>query len=104
MYKEVSVQKRDKKQKRKEVKQSQNSEQSKKSSKNNKNKENMQVKNLLLLNEFKKPNLTVTRNDLASRNQMKRFNNAASLRNNNANQRKYHKLQQPTVTYNFQQY
>jgi hypothetical protein len=72
------------------------------------NKENLQVKNLLL-NEFKKSNLAVSRSQLVSvnRNQMKRSNNSAtfsSLRNNvNANQRKYHKLHQPIV-YNFQQF
>ena len=71
------------------------------------NKENVQVKNFLL-NEFKKSNFAVAQSNYAplSRNQMKRSNknnSFSSVRNVNANQRKYHKLHQPATTnYNAQ--
>lgn len=82
--------------------------------KSSNNKENMQVKTLLL-NESKKCVSPITHHNcnrfelsLLNKNQMKRNNKNStfsSLRNNvNSNQRKYHKLQQPSFSVNIQQF
>jgi len=75
------------------------------------NKENMQVKTLLL-NDIKKscsPQANHNRFELSllNKNQMKRNNNSkfSALRNNvNSQQRKYHKLQQPSFSVSIQQF
>jgi hypothetical protein len=76
------------------------------------NKENMQVKTLLL-NDMKKscsPQANHNRFELSllNKNQMKRNNKNSTfsaLRNNiNSQQRKYHKLQQPSFSVNIQQF
>jgi len=82
--------------------------------KSSNNKENMQVKTLLL-NETKKCVSPITHHNsnrfelsLLNKNQMKRNNKNStfsSMRNNvNSNQRKYHKLQQPSFFVNIQQF
>lgn len=86
----------------------------KSANKSSNNKENMQVKTLLL-NEAKKCVSPITHYNsnrfelnLLNKNQMKRNNKNStfsSLRNNvNSNQRKYHKLQQPSFSINIQQF
>lgn len=76
------------------------------------NKENMQVKTLLL-NEVKKcvTNHAASNNrfdlSLLNKNQMRRNNKNttfSSMRNVNSQQRKYHKLQQPSFSINVQQF
>jgi len=86
------------------------STQAKSSVKSSSNKENMQVKTLLM-NEVKKCSVSHgsvnhTRFELTyNTNQMKRNNkNCFSMRNVNIQQRKYHKLQQPSFSFNIQQF